>query len=214
MTEAEWVAFLESVPGWHFEQLSARRSRLFHVALCRHFDWLLKCAGVPQALEVIEQFADTGKTKVALKRTRDAIRLQRTALTEQDVSWRTKLSRGLLMVHVTAADSDRTDVFVRAVELIEKKRPPRRAFQQLAPVVADILGIPFRPVAFTPNWRSETAVALATGIYEDRAFDRLPILADALEEAGCDHADVLAHCRGPGPHARGCWVVDGVLGKS
>ncbi len=77
-----------------------------------------------------------------------------------------------------------------------------------------IVGNPFAPVAFDPAWRSETAVALATGIYADRAFDRLPILADALEEAGCDHPDVLAHCRGPGPHARGCWVVDGVLDKS
>jgi hypothetical protein len=76
-----------------------------------------------------------------------------------------------------------------------------------------IFGNPFRPVAFDPKWRSETVVALAAAIYEERAFDRLPILADALEEAGCDHADVLSHCRGDGPHARGCWVVDGVLGK-
>jgi len=76
-----------------------------------------------------------------------------------------------------------------------------------------IFGNPFRPVEFDPSWCSETAVALATGIYFDRAFDRLPILADALEEAGCDHPDVLTHCRQPGTHARGCWVVDGVLGK-
>ena len=78
----------------------------------------------------------------------------------------------------------------------------------------DIFGNPFRPVAFADSWRSETAVALASGVYAERAFDRMPILADALEEAGCDHADVLSHCRGPGPHVRGCWVVDGVLGKS
>lgn len=77
-----------------------------------------------------------------------------------------------------------------------------------------IIGNPFRPVAFDPRWRSEAAVALATGIYAERAFDRMPILADALEEAGCDHPDILAHCRGPGPHARGCWVVDLVLNKS
>jgi hypothetical protein len=63
------------------------------------------------------------------------------------------------------------------------------------------------------HWKSSTAAALAAGIYADRAFDRLPILADALEEAGCDNAEVLAHCRGDGPHCRGCWVVDLVLGK-
>jgi hypothetical protein len=77
-----------------------------------------------------------------------------------------------------------------------------------------IFGNPFRPVAFADSWRSETVVALASGIYAEWAFDRLHILADALEEAGCDHPDILAHCRGPGPHVRGCWVVDLVLGKS
>jgi len=54
---------------------------------------------------------------------------------------------------------------------------------------------------------------LASAIYGERAFDRMPILADAFEEAGCDHADVLTHCRGPGPHVRGCWEVDLMLGK-
>jgi hypothetical protein len=61
------------------------------------------------------------------------------------------------------------------------------------------------------EWRTSTTVSLAQAIYEDRAFDRLPILADALEEAGCDNTDLLAHCRGDGPHVRGCWVVDLLL---
>ena len=68
-------------------------------------------------------------------------------------------------------------------------------------------------VALDPNWLTSTVVALARGIYEERAFDRLPILADALEDAGCDSADLLAHCRGDGPHVRGCWVIDVLLGK-
>jgi hypothetical protein len=83
----------------------------------------------------------------------------------------------------------------------------------IADLLRCVFGNPFRPIAFDPNWRTETVVALASAIYAERAFDRLPILADALEEAGCDHADILSHCRGPGPHARGCWVVDGILGK-
>ena len=65
-----------------------------------------------------------------------------------------------------------------------------------------------------PSWLTSTVVALAGGIYEERAFDRLPILADALMDAGCDHADVLPHCRAAGPHVRGCWVVDLLLGKA
>ena len=76
-----------------------------------------------------------------------------------------------------------------------------------------IFGNPFRPVAVDPAWPTSDVVALAKGIYEERAFDRMPILADALQDAGCDNEDILSHCRGPGPHVRGCWVVDLVLGK-
>lgn len=83
----------------------------------------------------------------------------------------------------------------------------------LPAVMREIFGNPFRPVEFDPRWRSETVVALAAATYAERAFDRLPILADALEDAGCNDADILAHCRGDGPHVRGCWVVDLVLGK-
>jgi hypothetical protein len=77
----------------------------------------------------------------------------------------------------------------------------------------DIFGNPFRTVAIDPSWLTSTVVSLAEGIYTDRAFDRLTILADALQDAGCDDPDILDHCRGPGPHVRGCWVVDLVLGK-
>ncbi|WP_246173617.1 hypothetical protein [Limnoglobus roseus] len=86
-------------------------------------------------------------------------------------------------------------------------------FNHQAWLLRDIFGNPFRPVACDPAWRTSTAVGLAEVIYDDRAFDRLPILADALQDAGCEDADILAHCRGDGPHVRGCWVVDLVLGK-
>ena len=84
---------------------------------------------------------------------------------------------------------------------------------EMANVLRCILGNPFRPATLDPAWRTSTVVALATGIYDDRAFDRLPILADALQDAGCTSDDILNHCRDAGPHARGCWVVDLVLGK-
>jgi hypothetical protein len=64
------------------------------------------------------------------------------------------------------------------------------------------------PVFFDPSWRTEAVTLLAKGIDTDRAFDRLPILADALEEAGCDHPLVLTHLREPYDHAHHCWVVD------
>jgi hypothetical protein len=77
----------------------------------------------------------------------------------------------------------------------------------------DIFGNPYRPVAFDPRWRTSDAVALAQAIYDDRAFERLPILADALMDAGCEDEQVVGHCRNEGPHVCGCWVVDLVLGK-
>ena len=81
-------------------------------------------------------------------------------------------------------------------------------------VLRDVAGNPFRTVDFSPEWRTSTAAAVARGMYESRDFSAMPILADALQDAGCEDAEVLDHCRGPGPHVRGCWVVDLVLGKT
>jgi hypothetical protein len=83
----------------------------------------------------------------------------------------------------------------------------------LSAIVRDIFGNPFRPVAVDRAWLTPTVTSLAQAIYDDRAFDRLPILADALEDAGCTDHDILAHCRGGGEHVRGCRVVDLLLGK-
>jgi hypothetical protein len=102
-------------------------------------------------------------------------------------------------------------------------RQERRAECQL---LREVFGNPFRPVTASPAWRSPQVVGLAQAAYDQRdAFTgrgwtstlnpaRLAVLADALEEAGCTDADLLGHLRGPGPHVRGCWAVDLLLGKS
>ncbi len=81
----------------------------------------------------------------------------------------------------------------------------------------DIFGNPFQPPPSLPSavlkWNNGTVYRLAEAVYQDRAFDRLPILADALLDAGCEDEDLMAHCREPGPHVRGCWAVDLLLGK-
>ena len=89
----------------------------------------------------------------------------------------------------------------------------RRYSNHPAVYLRDIFGNPFRPVVFSPGWRTNTTVALARQMYEVRDFFAMPILADALEDVGCDSEDVLQHCRGPDPHVRGCWVVDLLLAK-
>lgn len=76
-----------------------------------------------------------------------------------------------------------------------------------------IFGNPFGKHRIEPGWRTSAVVDLANTVYYQRAFKTLPILADALEDAGCTSAEMLHHCRSPGPHGRGCWVVDAILGK-
>jgi hypothetical protein len=83
-----------------------------------------------------------------------------------------------------------------------------------AALVRDIFGNPFGPISINPSWLTPTVQALALAIYKERTFTVLPVLADALEEAGCANDAVLSHLRGPGPHCRGCWPVDLILNKS
>lgn len=91
-----------------------------------------------------------------------------------------------------------------------------RVAQEQAILLRDIFGNPFRPVATAPailRWNDACVVKIAEAAYKEGNFFALPILADALEDAGCDNDDILRHCREPGEHARGCWVVDQILGK-
>jgi hypothetical protein len=84
-----------------------------------------------------------------------------------------------------------------------------------ADLIRELFGNPFRPVLFQDDWRTFTALALAQQVYHDRAYSLLPILADALQDAGCDNEVILHHCRDSQQvHVRGCWVVDLVLGKN
>ncbi|MBN9118244.1 MAG: hypothetical protein J0I06_03635 [Planctomycetes bacterium] len=77
-----------------------------------------------------------------------------------------------------------------------------------------MFGNPFRPAPADPEWLTPIVVSLADGIYDERAFDRMPILADALQDAGCTNDDILSHCRDTSlTHVRGCWVIDLLTGR-
>src|SRR5262249_41872997 len=94
------------------------------------------------------------------------------------------------------------------------RRATERAGQAL--ILGDIIGNPFRPGAVDLawlTWNDGTVPKMAQHIYDTRDFSLLPILCDALEEAGCGNEDIIQHCRQPGEHVRGCWVVDLLLGK-
>lgn len=79
--------------------------------------------------------------------------------------------------------------------------------------IREVFPDPFTPTRFDPAWRTEVVTGIANGVYSDRTFGVLPVLADALQDAGCDSDPILAHLRGFGPHTRGCWALDLILGK-
>jgi hypothetical protein len=85
----------------------------------------------------------------------------------------------------------------------------------LAKLAHDIFGNPFRPITLDPDWITSSGTELAWQMYDTRDFSLMPILADALQDAGCDDAAILDHCRDPNRvHVRGCWLVDLLLGRS
>ena len=122
---------------------------------------------------------------------------------------------------LSVAMTDAVDTVCRAKtrHLMAESSPEYEIEQATyADMLRDILGNPYRkphdrPIAIEPAWATSDVVSLAGSMYDRKSFDEMPYLGDALEEAGCDRDDILAHCRGPNGHVRGCWVVDAVLGK-
>lgn len=89
----------------------------------------------------------------------------------------------------------------------------RTAVRDILRGITLVRGAPSPFVTFSPNWRTDTARAIARQMVESQDFSTMPILADALQDAGCEDEQILLHCRGSGPHVRGCWVVDHLLGN-
>jgi hypothetical protein len=211
--------------GRHLE-VTERKLRLFYSACCRRVMPLVPDLQINSLIEVAERFADDLASEdelAAAKKSADTL-LQhcRSARREVDTWVALALSSCLGEVWVngkqTTVQAALAVSEMKQAPLVDSNLPldPLES-QEQANLLRCIIGpLPFRPVATDPQWltgNDGTVVNLAQGIYEDRAFDRLPVLADALEGAGCANADILAHCRQPGEHVRGCWAVDLILGK-
>jgi hypothetical protein len=184
-----------------------RKARLFACACVRNLGPAIITAADRAVIEVAEGFAEGKVTKEQLEATRRSI--WATEAIPRSSSLRLMLG-AICYAEIWNAVKAWRDASHKCWEPIRKITSAEEKRIQ-ASLVREIFGNPFRPVAFDPKWGTSTAVALARGIYQDRAFDRLPILADALQDAGCETTDILDHCRGPGPHVRGCWVVDLLL---
>jgi hypothetical protein len=221
MTEREWLGKFDSdlcleACRWLVEaKRNHRKLRLWSCACCRRLGELLTDPRSWNAIEVAERKADGLADKDEMQKARKAAALVprvRQKLRGTPAEWAASAAHFLL--NPCAADFSQTAAIRASIARAESGATTRETEDRVQfELLRDVFGNPFRPLTFHPSWRTSAVVALAQASYDERTFDRLPILADALEEAGCTNSDILAHCRGTGPHARGCWVVDLVLGK-
>jgi hypothetical protein len=216
-SKEKMLAFLHGRP-------SDRKARLFAVACCRRVWHLLTDERGRRAVEVSERYADGLASREEME----------AAYLATDQAPRTPMQhegprppRNLLSAAHFAAHP-KARVVTHSVAQVAAglawagtgggclvRYAEEQAHQCV--ILRDIFGSLFRPARVDPAWLAReggTVPRLAAAVYEERAFARMPILADALEEAGCTDADILGHLRGPGPHVRGCWVLDLLLWKT
>jgi hypothetical protein len=157
-------------------------------------------------IEDLERFADS---HVSAKRLRRSLQQLTSLHSHRYRSWHGHVSfvRSIIAAAIESPPQFATLLFPLREDI---KQVP---LAQAVDLLQELLGNPFRSVDWEKRWRTADTVGLARGIYEDRAFHRMPLLADALMDAGCADEQILAHCCSPGPHVRGCWVVDLVLDK-
>jgi hypothetical protein len=241
MTEAEWNASIR--PGALIacvarmsRELSSRKMHLFGCACCRRVWHLLRDQRSHCAVEVAERYADglAGRKELASAR-KDALaasRAPRTAVAEMGLERAARaaakcaLSNGREAGRGASQDAARAvgdaayygtggaaahpiDFWHHTIALEE---------QEQAQLFRDIVGpLPFRSVTIEPSllrWHDGTILRIAQGIYEERAFERMGVLADAILDAGCENEDILSHCRCEAAvHAKGCWVLDLLLSR-
>ena len=207
MNEAEWLACADPQKMLAFlrGKASERKLRLFAAACCRRSWPLLADERSRKAVEVAERYADGIVNKRGLRFAfscaADAFAYAASAHTAD------------AQAAAGAANAARPEAGYYARYVTPRKEHPGP--------LRDLFGpLPFRPVTVSPGWQAPQVVAQAQAAYDERELPagtldptRLAVLADALEEAGCTNQTVLEHLRGAGPHVRGCWAVDLLLGK-
>lgn len=213
MTEKEWLACGDPLAMLEFGKpwMDLRKRRLFAVACCRRTVSNLTDAG-KKALDAAEAFADGLISQQKLHDAWRSVGFSRAEQREHAAAAARAASASPSYDQTASAAAFAANTFAKKSGANDKLRKRECAVQ--AAILRDIFGNPFRPVRFSSSWRTDTAVALARTMYESREFGAMPILADALQDAGCDSEDVLSHCRGTEPHVRGCWVCDLVLDKA
>jgi hypothetical protein len=227
MTEDEWLASVDPrkmLEPFRGGRASDRKLRLLLVACGRRVENLLRAEYGPRgedaltALAIAERFADGAATEEEMRPFQNAIPFDHPEV----------LARGACAVDPLNGVFDYLDdaidfavrTAVRAAPVSNRRRPFHVAVRAeqagQAGLLRCVFANPFRPVALDPSWlrwKDGALPKMAQAIYDERRFADLPVLADALEDAGCADAAVLGHCRSGREHVRGCWVIDLLLGK-
>lgn len=225
MTEAEWLAVTDPTPMLEFLEgrTSDRKLRLAAASLCSRLFGSVLDDRSRTVIRRTEEMADGKATTSTIKRVhRQAFKVWNA---RQENIKSGQLPRDLracgaaeALCLITATDRPVVEVLAGAAFLCRMTLGKGRCASESefqSRLIRDIFGNPFRPVAVESAWLTSTVTALAEGMYANRDFSTMPILADALQDAGCENEDILNHCRDANQvHVRGCWVVDLVLGKT
>jgi hypothetical protein len=223
MTEAEWLAAADPLPMLEFVRgkVSDRKVRLFACACARQYLVHVTDVLSRSVVKLSERYADGQRSLRELQAARlaapvvNVLSRLRARLPQDTAAVRAELEASEL-AHSTAAAAA-WDVASAALACLRRSEHLGYRGADFAPYVRDIVGNPFRPTSLDPRlleWNGRVAANLAEDAYQRHSFRRLPLVADTLEDAGCTDAALLGHLRGPGPHVRGCWALDLVLGKS
>ena len=222
MTDTDWQAATDPTPMLEYlrGKASDRKLRLFAVACCRRVGDYLEGAGVRHALEMAERFAEGLTSRVQLREAlASALEGSASPSGASPAAYASQAAR-------YAGDSSAWRAAEGAARLAQLAACPARrvargerelARRGQAELLRDVFGNPFRPRTGIERavraWDGGAVGKIAAAIYDGRHFQELPILADALEDAGCTSVEILAHCRTGEEHVRGCWAVDCILGK-
>jgi hypothetical protein len=230
MTEAEWLAcedptemllFIKQRRGMR-KHTKQRKQRLFSVACCRRIWHLIVNDQCWRCIEAVERFADDQATSEELQAAEadaTAIWLKNAAnnalLACNQLFWKNNDGLHISASTISAVFEEEQAKANKPVDPLggRKRGASPSEEREQCRLLRCIFGNPFQPPAMSTVWLTPTVSAMAREMYVDREFSAMPILADALQDAGCDDANILDHCRGPGPHVRGCCVVDLLLGK-
>jgi hypothetical protein len=215
MTEAEWLACEDAsqliIAMPEHGRVTTRTHALFVVVACRRLQGYYFKKETDFALRTLELYADGTASEEAMEQVfahventtygADCIDLRICEAVADVLFW-----SGTFFDSLRALSAGLTGLIPSDVQA--------QAVLGHADLVREIVGNPFRPSKLQPSTITADALRIATVAYDSHEFGCLPILSDALEEAGCTDTDLLAHLRSPGPHVRGCWALDHILGKS